>query len=96
MLEFVVVFDLGRCRRKAPALLLPLQIDDVVLSAAFRVAEDEIRLVERAKPLFVAGLLVVRVIPLGQQPLDAVNCFGFGSLDDMQQLVVIGILRHFG
>ncbi len=42
--------------------------------------------------LVAAGLLIIRVVPLRQEPVDAVNRLRFGRRADLQQLVVVEVL----
>src|SRR5262249_62426886 len=66
------------------------------LSAAFvrapplRIAEDLVRFGELAEACRVAGVLIVRVKALRQQPVDAVDRFRLGVGADLERFVVIG------
>src|SRR5437763_827094 len=69
---------------------------DVVLRALFRDAEHGVRVVQGAKSRGIAGVGVVRVKTLRQQPKYALNGVGISVGTDLKRLVVIELLFGHG
>ena len=63
------------------------------LRACFGIAENRVGVVKLTEPSGVAGLAVVGMKPLGQQPVHAVNHVRIGVRADLQRFVVVSGYR---
>ena len=97
LLDLEVVFRLGAGTHQAPSLLLFLAVQNVVLRALFRIAQNLVSIANLTKPGCVAGLLIVRVKALREKTIDAVDRIRLRVGVDLQYFVVIGrgfFVRH--
>ncbi len=62
----------------------------VVSRAFFGLAQHLVCVGDGAESFFVAGVPIVGMVALGQQPVDAVNHIGIRIGTDLQQFVVVG------
>ncbi len=66
-----------------------LRMPNVVCSACLRIGEDLVGFRDNVEFIRGSGLLVVRMILLGQKTINFFNCFGICVRADLEILVVV-------
>ena len=90
MLEFEIVFRVRSGRHQAPSILLQLVVDHVEFCAFFGIGESNVRGVDAAEAIRVAGFLVIWVKTLREEAIDAMNRVRLCGGVNLQHLVIVG------
>src|SRR6266498_4884710 len=89
LLHLEVVLRLCATRHESPSILPALLVQHVVPCPLFRISQHRIGLKERTESVLVAGLLIIGMESLRQQPVDAVDRLWVGARVDLQHFVII-------
>src|SRR2546426_4200218 len=95
LLHLEVVLDLRAGGHESPSVLPPLLVQQVIACALFRISQDGVGLEECPESALVAGLLIVGMEALRQQPVDPVDCLWVGARVDLQHFVIIDWLLYW-